>query len=479
MSATAFDDIRRIWRVTTFLRDERTMLVLGWLAVVCAILGEIGAGLAILRHHDSPLVLLRVLLGVGAFWLAFAWAALFVPASILLNSPANARLVPRQRQRLLQMSGGSWLLITAGLTGAMGEWAAFPVAGLSLIGFAMMRAGRNEWAPLFIIGINWSSLSRYVVPPAVVDALASDAGLLTLSALMLPAGVWALRSLYPAAGDSHLARRGAQLKRGSWFERQGPAHAVESGWLSRWTTIRIYGPMLKLALRRPRPGAMLMHALGPVAHWSAWIGGVLTVLLLGGGLDLMLAWRGEGARHDFVSGALNGGLGTMALFLALGTAAFSLQIRKTTGEQSLLRLTPLAGNAALLNRRLALELLRSALCNWAVRTAMILLATVMLGGGRELVLREAALCLLAGQVAAMGLLGDFAGDGGWSVPLALQAGLLAAFELLVALGLAKVSGVSIWAWVTAIAIVGGAWQLRRSWRTMLAAAPAFPAGRVV
>jgi hypothetical protein len=479
MNAAAFQDIRRIWRVTTIQRDERSMMILGWLALVCAVLGEMGAGMIVLKHQDSPLLMLRLLCGVAAGWLGFIWMMLFVPASILLNSPANAQLVPRQRRRLVQMAAAGWLLVTAGLTFAGAEWAALPAIGLTLIGFALIRGGRNEATPLFILGLNWPSLSRHVLPPAVVEAVASDAGLLALSALLLPAGAWALRTMYPAGGDTHLARRGEQVKRAGWFDRQAWASAGEGGRLSRWTSVHVYRAMLKLALRRPRAGAMLMHALGPLAHWSAWIGSMAVMLLISAGLRLMLAWRGEEALRQFLDGAMGAGLATMAIFVALGTAAFSQQIRKTGGEQSLLRLTPLAGNAALLNRRLAVELLKGALRNWAGLTIAILLATRVVGASGDIVVREAALCLLAGQVSTLGLLGDFAEDGGWTVSRAVQAGLLAAGELLAALVLAKASGTSIWAWVALIAVVAGAWQLHRSWRRMLAAAPAFPAGRMV
>jgi hypothetical protein len=203
------------------------------------------------------------------------------------------------------------------------------------------------------------------------------------------------------------------------------------------------------------------------------------MLLMGGGLLLLLAWRGQPLTRDFISGAMNGVLGTLPFFVALSTAAFSQQIRKNTGEQSLLRLTPLAGNAALLNRRLALALLKNGLRTWAVLTGLIMLAAVVAAGAKgEVLAREAALCLLAGQVAMMELLGDFAVDGGWTVPRALQAALLAVVELFVALGLAKLSGTSLWTWLALIAVGAGAFQLHRAWRGMLAAPPAFPAGRM-
>jgi hypothetical protein len=479
MKAAALDDLRRIWRITTVQRDKRTMAVLGWLALLGAGLGLIGSIAMILKHQAPPLAVLRVLCGAGACWLGFVWMMLFVPTSILLNSPANARLVPRQRRRLMQMAASWWLLVTAGVTAAIGQWEVFPLAGVTMMSFALMRSGRKEAAPLFIVGINWPSLSRYLLPPALVDALTSDTGVLVLSALLLPLGAWALRSVYPDGGDGHLARRGEQIRLSGWFNRQAWSDTGEGSPLRRWTSTWVYSRMLALALRRPRPGAMLMHALGPLAHWSAWLGGVAVMLLMGGGVLLLMAWRGRPLTRDFIEGAMNGALGTLPFFLALSTAAFSQQIRKNTGEQSLLRLTPLAGNAALLNRRLALALLKNGLRTWAVLTGLIVLAAfVVFGAKGQLLARVAALCLLGGQVAMMELLGDFALDGGWTVPRALQAALLALVELLVALGLDKLSGVSIWAWLALIAVGAGAVQLRRAWRGMLAAPPAFPAGRM-
>jgi hypothetical protein len=361
---------------------------------------------------------------------------------------------------------------------ASGEWAVFPAVGLGLIGYALMTAARGWAGLLFIVVLNWESLSRHVLPPAVVEAVGSNAGLWILSALLLPAGAWALRTLYPAAGDAHLARRGGQLKREG---RSNPHDMTNLGPLARlgWAaSARLYGRMLQRDLRRPRPGQMLMHALGPVAHWSAWTGSMAFILTVGLGVRLLFAWRGEDGLQQPLGFAMVAGMTAMTILIVFSTAAFSQQIRKTAGEQSLLRLTPLAGSAALLNRRLALELLKSALRHWAMLTGAILLAAFVIGVPAETLAVEAAICVLAAQMAMMGLLGDFAGEGGWNVPLAVQAGFLGSFELLVALGLDKLSGTSIWAWLALIAIGAGAVQLRRAWRSMLAAPPAFPAGRL-
>jgi hypothetical protein len=477
MHATLLQDFRRIWRVTTVQRGERTMLIMGWLALGGGTLAAFGAFLAILAGKQDPLFLVRMLAGFGACWLGVVWMALFVPASILLNSPANARLVPRQRRRLMQMAAGSWFLVTAGMAIASREWAVFPAVGLPLIGFALMRAGHGGAGLLFIVGLNWSTLERHVLPRAVVEAIGSDAGMWTLSALLVPMGVWALRTLYPAGGDRHLEKRGEQLRLVGQ-NQQSPDIKGLPGRLRQWTTARIYGAMLQRDLRRPRPGTLLMHALGPGAHWSAWTGNVAVTLTLALGVRLLLVWRGEGSLHHSLGDRLGILLTTAVIIVMFSTAVFSQQIRRTSGEQALLRLTPLAGQAALLNRRLAQQLLEGALCNWLISSAALMLATLLLGGDLPLVLCQAALCVLAGQVALAGLLDDFAGEGGWSPSLALGMGLVAIVELLVALLLQKLSGVSIWAWVALIALGAGGWQLRRSWRAMLGSSPAFPAGRM-
>jgi hypothetical protein len=478
MNASLFRDFRHIWLVTTLQRGERTMLMLGWLALAGGALAGVGAFLVVLAHKQGPLFPLQVLAGFLAFWLGFVWMALFVPASIMLNSPANARLVPRQRRRLMQMAAAGWLLVCAGMSFASWEWAVFPAVGLGLIGYAMMRAGKGWAGLLFIVILNWGTLSRHVLPPAVVEAVGSNAGLWALSVLMLPAGAWALRTLYPAGGDTHLARRGEQLEREAQPNPNDMRNMGPLGRLGGWTSARVYGLMLRRSLRRPRPGRMLMHALGPVAHWSAWIGSMAGILVVGLCVRLLLAWRGEGALHLSFSFAMGACVSAMTIVILFSTAAFSQQIRKTAGEQSLLRLTPLAGSGPLLNRRLALELLKSALRHWLMLTVSILLAAFLMGGGGDILAAETALCLLAAQVAMSGLLDDFAGEGGWSVPRAVQAGFMGVFELLVALGLSKLSGTSIWAWLALIAVGAGAFQLHRAWRGMLAAPPAFPAGRM-
>ena len=133
----------------------------------------------------------------------------------------------------------------------------------------------------------------------------------------------------------------------------------------------------------------------------------------------------------------------------------------------------------MLNRRLAGRVLRQALGCWAALTVVVLGVSLLLGAGPDALLRQLGLCSLAGQVAMMGLLGDYAnGTGGWHLKLGLRAAALAAVQALVAVGLGRLTGTMPWPWLIEISLAVCVVQLRLDWRRMLAAPPAFPAGRL-
>jgi len=205
------------------------------------------------------------------------------------------------------------------------------------------------------------------------------------------------------------------------------------------------------------------------------------MLAMGIGIRLLLAWQGgesgNQSIHDFVEGASMSGLGMLVLTILFSTAQLRQSMTRTRGEQSLLRLAPLTGNTALLNRRLATQLLRRALGLWIVLTVTILAVSALVAGPGVLA-RQFGLCCLAGQIAMMGLLGDHAGNGGWHIGLAWRAAGLALLEALAALALGGLTRTPVWLWMAAIALGVAAFQLRRSWGVMLAAPMAFPARRL-
>lgn len=469
-------DYRIIWRVTTTQRDPHTVRVMRLVALftLLCLAGWAVYGLA--RHRVDLLVMLRAFLGVAMLWLATAWVFLFVPASVRLNSAANARLLPRQHRRVQQMAAGGWLLATLGGALAIGNWGALPMVGLYLIGMALVRAGyRAAVAPLVVAG-NLPLLARHL-PAALVDAAQGNQVLVIGGLLLLAAGAWALQLLYPAGGDAHLDGRAEQLGRMRRLERRSFVDVHADGNMRRWGSLRVYAAALRRDCRARKADALLMHVLGPSAHWSAWIGTVAVMLLVGLGVRLVLVYAGATSLDELMHGFDAIGLGTLVLVVMFSTAQYTQQLRRTRGEQALLRLSPRCGDAALLNRRLATQLLRRALVNWLALTAAVLALALLVGAGADGLLREFGLCCLAGQVAALGLLGDHARDAGWNAMRVLGAGLLVAVEAGLAAVLSAATGIPGWAWVTAFAFIVGGALLRGDWRRMLAASPAFPARR--
>jgi len=484
MMTNALRDYRTIWRVTTVQRVDGAARRMRRLAILLLLGGVVFLGVAIGRGRLDGWIAARLLLGLGTAWAALAWAILFVPGAALLNSAIHARLMPRQRRRLIQMSGGGWLLLTLALTAVAGTWTAFPLIGAYLLSFALALATGNPrtLAPVIVIG-NWGWLSHRVLPPGLVDTLAGDSATALYALLLVPATAWAMRWMYPAGGDAHFDRHAALRGHIARFEGRGGSSLDEG------RSARAYAAALRrdcsrggLRGRRPAdPARMVMHALGPSVHWSAWTGSIVVMLAVGVGIRLMRMWQegggGSQSLHDFIDGASLAGLGMLMIMILFSTAAFSRAITRTHGEQALLRLAPLAGNAALLNRRLAGQLLQRALGLWVVLAVAILCVSVLVAGSGVL-LRQFGLCCLAGQVAMLGLLGDYAGKGGWHAALVWRAAGLVLLEVAGAAGLAWVSGASIWLWMAAIAVGVAGFRLRRSWQRMLAAPVAFPARRM-
>jgi hypothetical protein len=432
----------------------------------------------------TPELLLRALAAIAALWLMLAWTMLFVPGSQMLNSAANARLLPQQRRRLIQLAAAGWLLLSVSLTAVFGTWAVFPLTALFTLGMGLTFSGFLPGIILFVLPTNWPLISRVLLPPALVESITGTPGLLAMTALVLLGVAWGLRWMYPAGGDAHLDQRTRHLERirrmqggGSW------SHNVESGTMTGSSVLRFYAAALRRDCgggrggdHRADPGRMLMHALGPAAHWSIWIASVVVMLAIALAIHLLLAWRGIGVSNAFQAGIGSGLTGFVAMIL-FSTAQLGQAIGKTRGEQALLRLAPLLGDTRLLNRRLATQLLRRALCNWLALTATVLVVTLLIAGP-DMLPRQLGLCALAGQAAMMGLLGDYAGDGGWNLPRALGAGLVALAVAGIAAGLGWLTGTPVWWWLIAVAVMVAAIQLRRSWTRMLAAPPAFPARRL-
>ena len=475
----ALGDFRMIWRAAAAQREAQGVRVLamalgaaGSCAVIFIAVGAVNGGLDALQA-------LRLLAGFAMLVLVLVWTFLFVPGSIRMNSPVNAWLLPRQRRRMLQMTMAYWLFASVGMAFGLGTWIALPAVALSVLGLALLTAGNKHVVFVLVVGGNWPWLAHVVLPPAWADAATGRVAALVLGIVVVPIAVWALHWLYPARGDAYLARRADQIKRLGRFDQCGDEKQPVPEGPAAMGNLPFYFVALRCDLKRADPAAMLMHALGPAAHWSAWIGGLVTVLFMGAVARLVFIWSHAASLQPLIGWMTTVGPALLALTIAFSTAQYGQQMRRTHGEQALLRLTPLAGDAALLNRRLAGRVLRQALGCWAVLTVVVLGVSLLLEAGPDAPLRQLGLCSLAGQVAMMGLLGDYAnGTGGWHLMLGLRAGALAAVQAFLAVGLGQLTGTSPWPWLIEISLAVCIVLLRLDWKRMLAAPPAFPAGRL-
>ncbi len=465
MNATAWQDYRRIWTATTTWRDPRQVEWIGRIALFLALAAGMARLAGVLERDRFWHMEVFVLVG----WFAIVWMIYFLPASVLMNSAPNARLVPRQRRRLRQMAMAGWLFMTVGATLAFGTWAGFPLFAVYTLGVMLQRAGMPSAAVLVMLATFWPFLSRHL-QPELLHAIVGTRGLVLESAALVLAAMWSLARLYPAGGDRHLDGREQVVAGLSRFDSRGANARPAPSWIKRFAYIQA----LQRDCRRGTPEALLMHALGPAGHWSVWIPGAAIVLLIALVMALLTS---NGPSQGFVE-AMDIAMSTATVMAVVSTAHFAQQLGRTRGEQALLRLTPLAGGTALLNRRLAAGMIKSALVSWGMVTALILLLAWAAGADAGRLLRQFGLGCLGGQLAATWLLADFArrlpSFAWWRFPvLASQAGA----NLGVAWCLARLGG-NLWAWLAPVSVIGAAVLLRWSRRRMLAAPPAFPVARM-
>jgi hypothetical protein len=376
----------------------------------------------------------------------------------------------------MQMAAAWWLAVAACFGLAFTSWTIFALAGAYLLAPTLVRKSRLGSLGLSLLGwmpfvggrfIDWMSLF------SVISAWDKVIGLVAVPVVLALAGR-VLRLLYPIRTEN-LALR--QLFR---IDPIGGLGGGVAGKASARQTFRFassrYLAGFARDCRTADPGKLLAHALGPTTDWRQEVRGMGFILGMAVLLRIGAVWFGTALRPlaDQVSSlALFG----MAFSVAFGTSRYGRRMGQTVGEQALLRLTPLAGAATLLNRRLGAQLLRLALLNWAALTATLVLATMILGAGREVALRELALCCLAGQASMLGLLCDRARGEGQQ----LRWGVMAAASVLLAAAafvLARMTHASPWAWMIALSVGFAASRLWYDWRRMLAALPAYPAGRL-
>ena len=471
----ALRDYYTLWRMALGARQSHANAFL----LIVTGLAALAIGLLVwLQSSDDRLALgaaARIIL-VG---LLSGYVMYFLSGAAKLNTPAHARLVPRMRRRLMQLTTASW----AGATGlaALLAWGtplspAFVLLGTGtwLATLGLVRSGhRAGTAAQFMF------FPAFIVPGSVDFArqhLGHGAGFAMAIALMLALAAFTLRTMFMNGGDRHFALRTALKLQNERLSPEGQFKGRNSGRFA----MRIYLAALRRDSAGHNGGKLLAHLLGAREHWTQHVLGLGSVALLAGiAMFVLRQVGGETVRGLLASSApmYASGIFIASFFEFRGR---NTRLIETRGEQALLRLAPvMPGRAPLFNRSLARLLLRNAAINWCVLLAASLWLTLAAGAPPSLLVRQVCLACLTLPLIGFNLrdqarLSSML-DSSVLVFLLTSAGvsLLAGIALREATGLPVLSGAALMS--ITIACVDGV----RRWKVSVDAPHAFPVGRMV
>lgn len=459
-------DFSLIWRhaVAPKLLRKIVWCVCALLAIGGGMLAYHADGGALEPRHTLLLILPWFMLGV-LYWLDL------VAGAVRQDTPANARLVPRLRIRAMQLVGLVWILFTLLITLALSDGFGHPAlwgaaASAWLLGASMVRVGLQHGMLLMFVSFGVLLLPR----PAMLmlqELAATPAGSAVCGLWIVFLAWFGKRALFPS-GDRHFDQRSAVDK--GVRQAQG-THAANPR--SSLYTMELG----RVSRTRSSAGELVLHALGPGAHWSvsAQMLALLAAALIAGRVLIEATATDITKVAPFVGGFII--IPLLFTFAAIpqrmaGRAAAS------AGEQALLRLAPVVARSAQYNREMAAALLRRALGEWAIVTVALVAVTGAVNAHADLTLLQFAVCCLAMPLMTI-VLRDYARE----PALRTSTMYLAAIYLVVSAGaayLAMVRTSALPVTVACIVVGAGATALlaasRR--RKMIAAPVVFPAGRL-
>lgn len=333
-------------------------------------------------------------------WVALlaVWAYRFVPGAVQLAAPANAKLVPGARRRLMEMFCLVWLAGVVGLVlpsyadggpGSMLPW----VVGLTL-GGALAGAGHRAGVPV-MMAVFFTTMFAESLKPAADAVLTHPAAQVLAPLLSFGLAALAACLVFPEAGERHWRMVARRARMADMAVNPGVRVDKGPGLRSRhW-----YAATLRRDSARRDPHSLLMHALGNTHHMGDLAMGLVLLSLVNFALGTFIGWQG-GAE-------IVGGIGWLfACSLLAAPFATSLRLSQLVplraGEQALVRLAPaMPSTAPAFNRRLALALLRNVVAGWILATAAALAVGALAGTqGDKLVNLVCACCLALPMVAA-------------------------------------------------------------------------------
>lgn len=404
-----------IWN-TAVPASRMRKFVIGLCAVFAVAGGVIGA--AIKDHGNAAAVIMLVAL--PSILLALLYWLDFVHGVVKQLTPANAALVPGVRQHAIDMVLAFWLAFTLFITivmeGAFGHsvlWVA--AAAVWLLGSAMNRVGYQSGMVFQLLPLYLMAMSRETFK--TLDAFVSGpAGIASCAVLLFAMACFGKRMLFPV-GERHFAQfalveKGLRKER----ERAGGSLGVASALTGRYAA-----SLEGLGQGRASAGTIILHALGPIAHWSTPLHALAGI---GCGLvafKLLLTQASPDMRStlSMVSGFI---VMPLVLLFMSGPKMLAQRALETIGEQSLLRMAPVVADMRMYNAVLGTALLKRAVAEWAVVAAALVGAPLMAGAPLKYVLLQLGVCCLALPLTTL-VLRDYARSARFSCFYPLLAGL--------------------------------------------------------
>lgn len=464
----ALRDYALIWSAATASRDVRTK----WTFALIALTLPLIVGLLVWARTGDLAETLGYAARVPVGVYLFAALTFYVPGAIRLNSPANARLVPRMRRRLVELTVFVWAAGTAAMT--LLAWDMPVPAPLIAMATFVWLAGLGLGSAGFQIG----TLMQMAVPIAVMtrqsvpDVLFEQPVAAGIALLLLALGARTIELMFPNGGDRHWERRQAQLR---VIERASP-----EGMMRQASRMRLGGALYAAALRRNstalRAPALVLPVLGPAMHWTQRYLPLLALTALA--LAVVTLMKLFGSTAGFAGGWVIGMCQAM-LFAQLFTyEQRSQRLADTRTEQSLLRMAAaMPADARPFNRQLNASLLRMAALDWAAVVACLLAVSAFADAPGAMLLLQAQICCLTLPLLAANVR-DHARTSG-SRLLHLVGALLATLAVSLGTGalLQKLAGTPVMPVAAGVSIVLAVAIAAWRWRKALAAPHAFPAGR--
>jgi hypothetical protein len=469
---SAWHDYRVIWQAAFVQRQPRAMQTA---AVLVPLILASSAAFGLARHDWENAA--RVAVGLSAVVLMFMWVIFFVPSVALMNTPANARLVPRMHGRLVEMTVAGWVLSAAGGAAVL-DWHAAPLVALYMIGMSTARGGlQTIGGGMVALSVTWRLVSQ-ILPAALVQFLMTLPGFLCSCLALALLGAYMIRLILPAGGEGHYRRRQRQAATIVRLESMG---RVDSNYVPK-RSLSLYAIVLRNACRSGDPRRLLLHSTGPGGHWTSAAFGAGVMLAVAVVVKILLVAFASAETQETV--AQLGWAFPMALLLMhfMTVEQCKMRIAAAKNEEALMRLAARSPATHELNRSLATELVRNASLTWAVVAAAVMIVAVLSGASLFVLSIAAALCTLGLMPSVAWILRDYAREdkGGSIVRFALAVVAIVILVVAVGVGFAYLQAVGApVALLLALTsnVVGGVFAVTR-WKKMLAAPVAFPAGRL-